>query len=178
MPSEPAAPRDADEAPLWHHQEAPQDETPDTPPWEGQAPLLGGRSHSPLSGRRFAALSTLPEGLRLPPKRDVIPARHQRAAMPAADLALEVPMRAAPQTLLPPAPVMLPAPQERQLGFNCPACYVVLIIRDPVSYDGQPAPCPTCGCRILPPRLMPESPFTLVHRHPEAPDSPWPALPG
>lgn len=176
MSSEPAASRNADEARPAPH----QGDAPDTPPWEGPMPLLGGRGASPLSARRFAALSSLPEGLRLPPKRDVVAARHQRAAMPSADLALEVPMTLPPQkqTILPPAPVMLPAAPERQLGFNCPACFVVLIIRDPASYDGQPAPCPTCGCRILPPRRMPESPFTLVHRHLESPDPPWPALPG
>ncbi len=180
MSSEPAASRDTDEPRPPLHQDTGQGEALDTPPWESPDLLLGGRGHSPLAGRRFAALSSLPEGLRLPPKRDVIPARHQRATLPSCELGLEGPMTPPPQpaALLPPAPVMLPAAQERQLGFNCPACFVVLIIRDPASYDGQPAPCPTCGCRILPPRRMPDSPFTLVHRHPDAPASPWPALPG
>lgn len=180
MLPEPAAPRHADAARPAPDMESLQSQAPDAPPWEGQAPLLGSRGGSLLSGRRFAALSSLPEGLRLPPKRDVVPARHQRAALPATDLALEIPAAPLPppQSLLPPAPVMLPSAQERQLGFNCPACFVVLIIRDPASYDGQPAPCPTCGCRILPPRRMPDSPFTLVQRRPQAPGPPWPALPG
>ena len=60
--------------------------------------------------------------------------------------------------------VLLPPPESRQLGFNCPSCFAVLIIKDLVSYDGRPAPCPTCGIRIQPPQCAPESPFSIVYR--------------
>lgn len=111
-----------------------------------------------MSARRFAALSTLPENHRLPPRRDALPARHQRpAASPAEEGAGTAPS-------LRPAPAMLPAAALRQLGFNCPSCYAVLIIKDPSTYDGRPAPCPTCGIHILPPQCVPESPFSIVQR--------------
>jgi hypothetical protein len=40
------------------------------------------------------------------------------------------------------------------LGFNCPACAVILVIRQPENYDGSAAPCPHCGVQILPPRIV------------------------
>jgi predicted RNA-binding Zn-ribbon protein involved in translation (DUF1610 family) len=46
------------------------------------------------------------------------------------------------------------SPLERPLGFNCPACGVVLVVRKPDDYDGGPAPCPRCGVQILPPRIV------------------------
>ena len=42
----------------------------------------------------------------------------------------------------------------RPLGFNCPACGVVLTIPDPVAYDGRPAPCPQCAVLVVPPRIF------------------------
>lgn len=191
-------------APLWAHQESqaqtteadPDISSPGTPlpPWAGMAGPIASRSTAPASGRRFAALSTLPEGLRLPPKRDALPARHQREAAPVPleeslepNLPPAVSARPIPRTprqgppadirtlVAPAAPApaapppttdtaLLPPPSERQLGFNCPACFSVLIIRDPASYDGRPAPCPTCGSRIVPPRIIPDSPFRVVER--------------
>ena len=44
-------------------------------------------------------------------------------------------------------------PASRPLGFNCPACGVVLIIHNPAAYDGEPAPCPHCAVAVLPPRV-------------------------
>ncbi len=73
----------------------------------------------------------------------------------------------APPATEAPGPVMLPDPAARQLGFNCPACFAVLVIKEPATYDGRPAPCPTCGNRILPPQCVPESPFSIVHRVPD-----------
>lgn len=149
------------------------------PPWAGLGSGMREALAASSGGRRFAALSTLPAGRRLPPKRDVIPARHQREAtpvnpVPKAELALP------PSPVVPPvaAPVMLPSATDRQLGFNCPACFAVLIIKDPVTYDGRPAPCPTCGMRILPPQCVPDSPFSIVHR-PVVPETPeWARLSG
>lgn len=129
---------------------------------------------SGAAGKRFAALSTLPAGQRLPVKRSLPLAKHLRedqAARAASEAGL--PMEPTPETSSslasrypvppPPAqPVALPVATERQLGFNCPSCFAVLIIRDPANYDGSPAPCPTCGVRIIPPRCLPDSPFTLV----------------
>jgi predicted RNA-binding Zn-ribbon protein involved in translation (DUF1610 family) len=51
---------------------------------------------------------------------------------------------------------------ERPVSFTCPACMVVLMVRQPASYDGRPAPCPHCGVSILPPRIAAAaSPFDL-----------------
>lgn len=114
-----------------------------------------------MEGRRFAALSTLPEALRLPPKRDTPLARHQRpATIPSPRPASEIAARPVPS----PPSRQLPASSAQQLGFNCPSCFTVLIIKDPATYDGRAAPCPTCGIRILPPQRVPDSPFSIVHR--------------
>jgi hypothetical protein len=43
---------------------------------------------------------------------------------------------------------------RRPLGFNCPACGVILIIREPDKYGGEAAPCPHCAVQILPPRIV------------------------
>lgn len=43
---------------------------------------------------------------------------------------------------------------QRPLGFNCPSCGVVLVIREPDKYDGEAAPCPHCAVNILPPRIV------------------------
>ena len=45
-------------------------------------------------------------------------------------------------------------PVARPLGFNCPACGVVLTITNPVAYDGRPAPCPQCAALVVPPRVV------------------------
>ena len=133
------------------------------PPWAKNNGLMAGQAGGvPLpDGRRFAALSTLPEGRRMPTRRDVPLAKHLRQEQrhPAS------PVPEAPE-ILPPAsaPVLMPPAESRQLGFNCPACFAVLIIKDPATYDGRPAPCPTCGIRIQPPQRVPESPFSIVHR--------------
>jgi DNA-directed RNA polymerase subunit RPC12/RpoP len=134
-----------------------------TPPWAGLAAMAAasGRQMAPMEGRRFAALSSLPEALRLPPKRDTPPARHQRpAAPPSPQPGSEIPA----QPVLPPPSRQLPASSAQQLGFNCPSCFTVLIIKEPATYDGRAAPCPTCGIRILPPQRVPDSPFSIVHR--------------
>jgi predicted RNA-binding Zn-ribbon protein involved in translation (DUF1610 family) len=52
--------------------------------------------------------------------------------------------------------------QEKKIGFNCPACLAVLIIKQPDNYDGSAAPCPNCGTHILPPRIANVSPFKLL----------------
>ena len=134
------------------------------PPWarDGWRGEVGGAVVP--DGRRFAALSSLPEGQRLPTRRDVPLAKHlrqdQRAAQEVREQE-EVALRLrGPVT----TPVLLPPAESRQLGFNCPACFMVLIIKDPATYDGRPAPCPTCGTRIQPPQCAPESPFSIVHR--------------
>jgi hypothetical protein len=46
------------------------------------------------------------------------------------------------------------SPMPSTLGFNCPACGVVLVIQAPDDYDGRPAPCPQCGSHVLPPRVV------------------------
>jgi hypothetical protein len=53
-------------------------------------------------------------------------------------------------------------PASRPLAFNCPACGVLLVIREPEVYDGAAAPCPHCGVHILPPRIVySTAPFDL-----------------
>jgi hypothetical protein len=129
------------------------------PHWMQSGEMHGTESPAALpDARRFAALSTLPEGRRLPPRRDVPLAKHQRPE----------PVDSTPAAPAESLAVPLPPPAARQLGFNCPACFAVLIIKDPASYDGRPAPCPTCGIRIQPPQCAPDSPFSIVHR--PAPD--------
>lgn len=126
--------------------------------WTGLSLTAENRAGQPLAGRRFAALSSLPPGHRLPPKREgLLP----RAPAPTAELS--PPPASAPVQL---PQVMLPPAESRQMGFNCPSCFTVLIIKDPAAYDGHPAPCPTCGIRILPPQRVPDSPFSVVHRTP------------
>ena len=66
------------------------------------------------------------------------------------------------EAMAPPAVRSLPLSTYRQLGFNCPSCYTVLVIKDPENYDGRAAPCPYCAVNIMPPRIAPSSPFTLV----------------
>ncbi|HEX2750051.1 MAG TPA: hypothetical protein VHM91_18735 [Verrucomicrobiales bacterium] len=119
---------------------------------------------------RFISLSALPPGNRLP-SRNIRP----RAA------GLKVPKRlqdttengalSRTETRIRPVPIALPErpvpreafPQEpKQLGFNCPSCYTILIIKDPESYDGRAAPCPYCAVNIVAPRIAKPTPFTLV----------------
>jgi DNA-directed RNA polymerase subunit RPC12/RpoP len=121
--------------------------------WMGLTTTAENRTGQPLPGRRFAALSSLPADRRLPAKRENIPPR--ASPPPTTELAPPAPL---------PPPVMLPSAESRQMGFNCPSCFSVLIIKDPSSYDGRPAPCPSCGIRILPPQRVPDSPFSIVHR--------------
>jgi hypothetical protein len=73
-------------------------------------------------------------------------------------------------------PVVEVVPRElKKMGFNCPSCYTVLIIKDPDAYDGRPAPCPYCAVRIIPPRIAPDSPFSLISTPPKNPLQELPA---
>ena len=130
-------------------------------PWANIPSSAVGQTEPAAQDRRFASLSSLPEAGRLRPKRDLSPVRQARAqerALAAAGLPPPTVMPVGPVSM----PLQFPPPAMRQLGFNCPGCFSVLIIKDPSSYDGKPAPCPTCGSRILPPRCVPESPFSIV----------------
>lgn len=126
----------------------------------------GGRGSA--ADRRFVSLSALPEDQRIPTKRGLPVGRslreHVVTAMPPAP----------PPQVPPPAPAPIPAPELRQMGFNCPSCFMILIIREPAAYDGRAAPCPCCGAVIMPPRVAPASPFSIVMRA----AGPVPALPG
>lgn len=53
-----------------------------------------------------------------------------------------------------PASATAAVPAVRALGFNCPACGVVLTIPNPGTYDGRPAPCPQCAVLVVPPRIF------------------------
>lgn len=168
-------------------------DTPQIPPWASQMPDSAGSSSIPApikptwrepgsgaAGKRFAALSTLPAGQRLPAKRAQPLAKHLRedqAAKAAAEA--QPPTESGLAHRYPTPPTMaLPQAVDRQLGFNCPSCFAVLIIRDPANYDGSPAPCPTCGVRIIPPRCLPDSPFTLVRPARNLPALPSPGANG
>ena len=108
---------------------------------------------------RFAPLSAQPEGKGLPSRRDQAgPALSPSTSISPRQLPGVPHSTAARQT----QPTALPAPQDKQLGFNCPSCLTILIIKQPQSYDGQAAPCPHCGVVILPPRIASPSPFTLL----------------
>ena len=131
--------------------------------------------------RRFVALSRIseekqPEPLRRPvePRLPALPGKKEFSPSqlrpvtprPATDRAGEEmlePQTDSPVTSLPalPAPLNPPAPLP-QMAFNCPACFTVLVITNPSSYDGAPAPCPYCRTTIAPPRIAQASPFTLL----------------
>lgn len=147
------------------------------------APAEAGEEDSPP---RFVSLSALPPEKRMPPRTDgprkglfvprrldqlsgVVAARRilptepvpaaESATAQAIPLTLESPVaHPGPQPVHPPVPL----PEFPRLGFNCPACFTILYIKDPAGYDGRPAPCPYCRVAILPPRLVPPSPFILI----------------
>lgn len=104
-------------------------------------------AHDPSSRPRFAPVGVLP------PDRRQLP-----AATPPASAGTLTPRQLIGQ---PSAKAHRPA-AIRQLGFNCPACLVILVIRQPEEYDGRAAPCPHCGTVILPPRIAPPTPFVVL----------------
>ena len=128
----------------------------------GEVPLLPPASSTSQPRARFAPLSSLPPEKRLPARRGP-------------DAPPPTPTGIAPRQL-PGLPSVNPSKRSlevKQIGFNCPSCLAILIIKQPENYDGQAAPCPSCGIVILPPRIAPISPFTLLSPH-----SPPPGLPG
>lgn len=110
---------------------------------------------APPPAVRFAPLSSLPPGQRIPTRRATTPSATQQAVISGIE----------PRQLpgMPPVnPGKLAVP-FKQIGFNCPSCLAILIIKQLETYDGQAAPCPSCGVVILPPRIAaPVSPFTLL----------------
>ncbi len=120
---------------------------------------------------RFVTLSALPPEKRLLPRSDgtrpglMVPRR--LAQMEDVPRSAPEPLSYSPsRAISPPAENTEPMPAVpvnfRQLGFNCPACFTVLVIKDPENYDGRVAPCPYCNVAIMPPRIAPPSPFTLL----------------
>lgn len=132
---------------------------------------------------RFVSLSALPPEKRLRPRQDgtrpglMVPRRLAEQSAAAGPAMAEVQPPPPPVTVSPPAvPVSRESPSPvncRQLGFNCPSCFTVLVIKNPESYDGRAAPCPCCSVVIMPPRIAPPSPFTLV----DIPTNDAPTLP-
>jgi hypothetical protein len=115
---------------------------------------------------RFAPLSALPPDKRLPPRRGSAPVPGAPPPQAPTHIApREVPGQAHPN----------PSRQLskiKQIGFNCPSCLAILIIKQPENYDGQAAPCPNCNVVILPPRIAPATPFSLLG--PPTPSAPYP----
>ncbi len=117
---------------------------------------------------RCMSLSQLPPEKRPLPRREqglTVPRRPGEVCVPEAAVVERsgqpLQTTAAP---LAPVPAHVPLVSFKQLGFNCPSCYTVLVIKDPENYDGRAAPCPYCSVTILPPRVMPPTPFTLLGR--------------
>lgn len=120
---------------------------------------------------RFVTLSALPPEKRLLPRSD---GTRPGLMVPRRLAQMEDTPRSAPESSSnPPSRVVSPPAEEavplpvfpptfRPLGFNCPSCFTVLVIKDPESYDGRAAPCPYCNVAIMPPRIAPPSPFTLL----------------
>ena len=109
---------------------------------------------------RFAPLSALPEGKGLPARRDEV--GPSAMSTPSGIAPRQLPGIPHPSVKRQSLPTSLPAKEDRQLGFNCPSCMTILIIKQPESYDGQAGPCPHCAVIILPPRIATPSPFTLI----------------
>jgi hypothetical protein len=65
---------------------------------------------------------------------------------------------------------------NRKVGFNCPACLAILVIKQPDNYDWTAAPCPNCQTVILPPRIVPPSPFRFAASPLEMTPEPPPLL--
>ncbi len=125
----------------------------------GLPPAVTQSSAREPSCGRFAPLSALPADKRLPPRRGVV-----QTAIPASPPVPQQPTHIAPREV-PGQAHPNPAKQlskVKQIGFNCPSCLAILIIKQPENYDGQAAPCPNCSVVILPPRIAPASPFTLL----------------
>jgi hypothetical protein len=126
-----------------------------TPPQPSFGEGFGSVSPAPgFENARFAPLSALPPEKRLPPRRGT----------PGPPVAATQSTQIAPREL---PGIVHPNPARqisriKQIGFNCPSCLAILIIKQPEHYDGQAAPCPNCNVVILPPRIAPASPFTLL----------------
>ena len=108
------------------------------------------------------ALSALAPEERLPaagsavlPRR--VEARRQPGGVKVVSRVLPAPSQEAPGG----ARVRAGSAASHSLGFNCPSCFTVLVIREPELYDGRPAPCPHCGVVIMAPRVAPPQPFRV-----------------
>ncbi len=131
----------------------------------GAAPVVP--MSASLNAKRFSPLSALPPDRRLPPRREGGPAGPMTATTGAPQIAPRA---------LPGADSGKQLSRIKQLGFNCPSCLAILIIKQPEQYDGQAAPCPNCGVSILPPRIAPASPFVLLSSPQQAPLAPMPPV--
>ncbi len=100
---------------------------------------------------------TLPAPRRSEHSREIAPSLTSSAPV----RPLPVPPVATPAVRAPVPVPAIPAALQ-QIGFNCPSCFTVLVIKDPSSYDGRAAPCPYCAVTILPPRVAPPSPFKVL----------------
>jgi len=134
-------------------------------------PAFGKSREIPRKHLQFVSLSALPLEQRRPRRREgtkpglMAPRRMaevRTTILPLPELLPEPPPVQHLKPPLCPAPEPIPPVVARQLGFNCPSCFTVLIIKEPDTYDGRAAPCPYCRVTILPPRIVQPSPFTLV----------------
>ncbi|HWB03761.1 MAG TPA: hypothetical protein VG796_12110 [Verrucomicrobiales bacterium] len=113
---------------------------------------------------RFISLSALPPEKRTPGRTENQRILKVPRSLQESGSVPPPPDQASPPALMPKEMM----PDLRQLGFNCPSCYTILIIKDPQNYDGRAAPCPYCGVNIVAPRVAPPTPFTLIAMPSEA----------
>lgn len=144
--------------PAWQDQFCPAPASAAAHPQVAQFPTAPLAPVAPQAPSRFAPLSALPPEKRLPAKRapGILPSPTSAPVTPVPSI----------------APRQLPGVQDarahqrpvamKNISFNCPSCLAILTIKQPEQYDGQAAPCPNCGVVILPPRIAPVSPFTLL----------------
>ena len=130
---------------------------------DGCCPGCRGEAASPVVRgveRRFVALSALAPDERLPAAASAVLPRRVEARRQATSPKVVSRVLPAPSQEAPGAPrVRAAGLAGHTLGFNCPSCFAVLVIREPEQYDGRPAPCPHCGVVIMAPRVAPPQPF-------------------
>jgi hypothetical protein len=126
-----------------------------------------------MADSRFRPLSSLPEGKRYPGRvGEPDEAAVENAGQGSRTGFVVTPRSIQPASQQKPQKIAAPVDPNRKIGFNCPSCLVILVIKQPDSYDWAAAPCPNCQAVIMPPRVVPPSPFSVARQPVGAPQQP------